>query len=201
MSERAHASAARRPVAARPFAIALGGNDGDVRAAFSAALAALAARFGPLEVAPLYRSEPVSSRPQAEFLNTVALGSTTLAAETLLAAALEIERALGRRREALPAGAAPGPRPIDLDLLFVGDERRASSALVLPHPRLRERRFVLAPLADLAPDLPLPPDGATATALLAALPARPWAVRARFATATANAPRPEPSERSERAEP
>jgi 2-amino-4-hydroxy-6-hydroxymethyldihydropteridine diphosphokinase len=178
VSERAPAGAARPPAVPRRFAIALGGNDGDVRAAFSSALAALAARFGPLEVAPLYRSEPVSARAQAEFLNTVALGSTAAAAETLLAAALEIEAALGRRRESAGSATGPGPRPIDLDLLFVGDERRASPTLVLPHPRLRERRFVLAPLADLAPELPLPPDGATAADLLRALPARPWAVRA-----------------------
>ena len=163
----------------RPFAVALGGNEGDVRAAFASALAALAARFGPLEVAPLYRSEPVSPLPQPEFLNTVALGATAASVEELLAAALAVERALGRRRdpESVAAGAPPGPRPIDLDLLFVGDERRDSPAIALPHPRLRARRFVLAPLADLAPDFALPPDGATPRALLAALSERPWAVR------------------------
>ena len=161
----------------RPFAVALGGNTGDVRAAFAVALAELAARFGPLEVAPLYRSEPVSALPQPEFLNTVALGATAASAEELLAAALTVEAALGRRRDAAADDAPAAPRPIDLDLLFVGDERRASPALELPHPRLRTRRFVLAPLADLAPDLPLPPDGATPRALLAALPERPWARR------------------------
>lgn len=70
-----------------------------------------------------------------------------------------------------------GPREIDVDLLLVGSERRASAELELPHPRLRERRFVLAPLAEIAPDLPLPPDGATPAALLARLGPRPWVVR------------------------
>lgn len=115
----------------------------------------------------------MSSIPQPDFLNTVALGASSASAERLLAAALEVEAELGRRRD----GARDAPRTIDIDLLFAGDERRAGPGLVLPHPRLRERRFVLAPLADLAPDLPLPPDGATPRELLARLPARPWVRR------------------------
>jgi len=69
------------------------------------------------------------------------------------------------------------PRTIDLDLLVVGAELRSGPGLVLPHPRLRERRFALAPLAELAPDLALPPDGATVATLLARLPERPWVER------------------------
>jgi len=80
--------------------------------------------------------------------------------------------ALAKRIEAL-AGRRPGPRgadrPLDIDLLFHGASRRDGAELTLPHPALRRRRFVLAPLADLAPDLPLPPDGATARELLARL--------------------------------
>jgi len=123
-------------------------------------------------VAPFYRTEAVSDRPEDPYLNTVALGATRATPEALLAAAHEIEAALGRRRER-----PGGPRPIDLDLLFVEGESRSGAAIELPHPRLRERRFVLAPLADLAPDLALPPDGSTVRDLLAALPERPWAVR------------------------
>lgn len=96
----------------------------------------------------------------------MALGRTTEPPETLLSFARELESSLGRRRRQRDA-----PREIDIDLLFLGDERRSSPELTLPHPRLRERRFVLAPLAEVAPDLPLPPDGATARELLAALPA------------------------------
>lgn len=103
-------------------------------------------------MAPLYRSEPVSPIPQPEYLNTVALGHGLQEPEELLAGALAVEAELGRRRN-LPLG----PRRIDLDLLFVGDLERDAPGLRLPHPRLRERRFVLAPLADLVPDLALPP--------------------------------------------
>ena len=115
----------------------------------------------------------MSPIPQPEYLNTVALGVSALGAEALLAGALAVEIELGRRRD----GRRDAPRTIDIDLLFVGDEQRPGPGLELPHPRLRERRFVLAPLADLAPDLPLPPDGATPRELLARLPASPWAHR------------------------
>lgn len=110
--------------------------------------------------------------PQPDYLNTVAVGYGEFAPDLLLAGALAVEAGLGRRREARGA-----PRTIDVDLLLVGDEMRSTAELTLPHPRLRERRFVLAPLADLLPDLPLPPDGATPRRLLEDLPARPWALR------------------------
>ncbi|GMU65302.1 MAG: hypothetical protein AMXMBFR36_15760 [Acidobacteriota bacterium] len=110
--------------------------------------------------------------PQPAYLNSVAVGFGTFSPETLLAGALEVEAELGRQR-----GAPGAPRTIDIDLLLVGDLVRSRSEVTLPHPRMRERRFVLAPLADLAPDLPLPPDGATPRDLLAGLPDRPWAVR------------------------
>lgn len=123
-------------------------------------------------MAPLYRSEPVSTIPQADYLNTVVVGETAETPRRLLAFAQRLERELGRRPRARDAA-----REIDLDLLFVGALIVHGPGLELPHPRLRERRFVLAPLADVAPDLPLPPDGATARRLLAALPERPWARR------------------------
>ena len=102
--------------------------------------------------------------------------------ETLLEAALAIERELGRDRGA--DSARDAPRTIDVDLLFAGDERHSTARLTLPHPRLRERRFVLAPLADLVPGLVLAPTGATVAQLLASLPPRPAAERI--------GPRPEP---------
>lgn len=153
----------------RPFAIALGANLGEPRATIQAALGRLEALLGPLSVAPLYLTEPISPIPQPDYLNTVVLGRTDEAPETLLDLLSELEIELGRAACHEP----DAPREIDLDLLFVGELERSTDRLVLPHPRLRERRFVLAPLADLAPDLALPPDGETVVRLLARLPDRP----------------------------
>jgi 7,8-dihydro-6-hydroxymethylpterin-pyrophosphokinase len=72
-----------------------------------------------------------------------------------------LERAAGRRH-----GVRFGPRPLDIDLLLYGDLRSSTPELTLPHPRLRERRFMLEPLAALAPDWPVPPDGVTVRELL-----------------------------------
>ncbi len=152
----------------RLFAFGLGGNLGDVPKSIATAVALLEEELGPLQLAPLYRSEPVSEWPQPDFLNTVLLGRSRRSPEDLLALALHLEGRLGRKRlERF------GPRTIDIDLLFVGDEVRSGPDLVLPHPRLRERRFVLQPLFDLASELPLPPDGATVSTCLARLPLRP----------------------------
>jgi 2-amino-4-hydroxy-6-hydroxymethyldihydropteridine diphosphokinase len=161
------------------FAFALGANLGDARGTIERALTRLAARFGPLTIAPLYRTAPVSPIPQPEFLNTVAVGRTNEPPESLLVFARDLERELGRVERHRDA-----PREIDIDLLLVGSEQRASPTLVLPHPRLRERRFVLAPLADVAPDLPLPPDGATPARLLASLPPGPAVERLDSGTGT-----------------
>lgn len=133
--------------------------------------------LGPLRVAPLYRTSPVSPIAQADFLNTVALGRVVAGAgapgpEEVLAFAKALELAAGRRR-----GRRFGPRSLDVDLLLFGDERRQRPELTLPHPRLAERRFVLAPLADLAPRLTLPGAGATVRELLGRLAAAERAER------------------------
>jgi 2-amino-4-hydroxy-6-hydroxymethyldihydropteridine diphosphokinase len=98
----------------------------------------------------VYETEPVETSPQPAFLNMVAelRGSTLPPPEQMLARMLRVEYALGRRREAPMA-----PRTIDLDLLLYRDATRATEFLTLPHPRLHLRRFVLAPLAELAPKL------------------------------------------------
>jgi len=143
-----------------------------VRETLQAALERLAARLGPLDVAPLYRTGPVSPVPQPDFLNTAAAGRTAVAPEEALALARELERAAGRdpeRGPARPAAERWGPRPLDVDLLVWGGLVSADPELTLPHPRLRERAFVLVPLAEVAPDLHVPPDGATVAELLARL--------------------------------
>lgn len=150
---------------ASTLALGLGGNLGDVEGQLGQALDLLAHHlaergFGPLSIAPLYRSAPISAISQPDFLNTVALAelesgspSEGLARE-LLGFAKALEHSAGRRE-----GERDSPRPLDVDLLFFGELQIDTPELTLPHPRFRGRRFVLAPLADLAPDLPLPPDG------------------------------------------
>jgi 2-amino-4-hydroxy-6-hydroxymethyldihydropteridine diphosphokinase len=101
---------------------------------------------------PLYASRPLGDIVQPDFVNAVAGVLTRLDAEALLGALRGIETALGR-----PAARERwGPRIIDLDLLSYGRERRSQGALLLPHPGIVERNFVLYPLADIAPDLDLP---------------------------------------------
>jgi 2-amino-4-hydroxy-6-hydroxymethyldihydropteridine diphosphokinase len=112
----------------------------------------------------VYETEPVDVRDQPAFLNMVAeLDAGALPSpEQLLARLLRIEYALGRRRER-----RRGPRTIDLDLLFYGEEQRETEFLTLPHPRLSERRFVLVPLCELNPRLRHPARGRTVGQLLA----------------------------------
>ena len=103
-----------------------------------------------IRLSHIYETEPVETFPQPPFLNQVAelRGSTLPPPETVMARLLRIEYALGRRREV-----EKGPRLIDLDLLFYRDHTSDTSFLTLPHPRLHARRFVLQPLAELAPGL------------------------------------------------
>ncbi len=101
---------------------------------------------------PLYRTPPFGEIVQPAFVNAAAGLLTQLAPEDLLAALRAIERDLGR----LPPRERWGPRVIDLDLLVVGRETRATDSLKLPHPGIAERDFVLFPLADIAPDLEVP---------------------------------------------
>lgn len=154
-----------------PFALGLGGNlpppGRRVEEVLAEAIRALDRELGPLDVARLYLTVPISAIPQPDYLNTAVAGVTARPPAELLAAARRLERAAGRRRE--PGLPRDAPRPLDVDLLVYGDRITTAPELTLPHPRLRERRFVLAPLADVLPDLPLPPDGATTAELLAAV--------------------------------
>lgn len=136
--------------------LGLGANQGSPRAQLEAALELLA-RDGRVRVLGLsgwYRTAPVGGPPgQPDFVNAVARLATVLEPHALLARLLAVERALGRDRA---AEVRHGPRPVDLDLLLYGNLRLASRELVVPHPRLWQRAFVLVPLAELAPDL-VPP--------------------------------------------
>ncbi len=132
--------------------VGLGANLGDAPRQLAAAVRELAGLPGVRvkAVSPLYRSRPVDA-PGPDYHNAVVALATTRVAPDLLAALQAIERAAGRERPYLHA-----PRTLDLDLLRYGDGRIDSPALVVPHPRLQQRAFVLRPLADLAPQL-VPP--------------------------------------------
>ncbi|HEU4459361.1 MAG TPA: 2-amino-4-hydroxy-6-hydroxymethyldihydropteridine diphosphokinase [Methylibium sp.] len=141
--------------------VGLGANLGDALAALRAAVAALDALPATRRVAlsSLYRSAPIDSSGP-DYLNAVAALDTALAPHELLAALQAIELEHGRERPYRNA-----PRTLDLDLLLHGDARLGESALTLPHPRLHERAFVLAPLAEIAPGLELPAHGRIEAAL------------------------------------
>lgn len=134
----------REPVTAF---VGLGANLGAAQQAVHDALAALATLPDTrlVRASRLYRSAPVDAGGP-DFINAVAQVQTCLTAPELLAALQDIERAAGRERPYRNA-----PRTLDLDLLLYGDARIASAALTVPHPRMRERAFVLLPLQELAP--------------------------------------------------
>ena len=121
------------------------------------------------QTSPFYLSPAWPDPIDPPFVNAVAVVATDLAPEALLAALHAIEAGFGRRR-----GKKNAPRTLDLDLIAYDDERRggAGGGLILPHPRLAEREFVLAPLCDIAPDWRSPATGETAAAMLARLPDR-----------------------------
>jgi len=114
-------------------------------------------------VSSWYDTAPVGFTEQPRFLNGALLLETELAPVELMRALLGIERAMGRDRSAAPA---KGPRVIDLDLLLMGDLILSSSELTLPHPAMAERRFVLEPLAEIAPAMVDPVSGRTVLAML-----------------------------------
>jgi len=148
------------PAAPRAY-IGLGANLGDARATLRAAVAALdrLPQTRLVAVSSLYRSAPIDSTGP-DYLNAVASLDTTLAPHELLAALQAIELEHGRERPYRNA-----PRTLDLDLLLHGDAVLDTPTLTLPHPRLLERAFVLAPLAQLQPALRLP-GGRTASEAL-----------------------------------
>ena len=137
--------------------LALGSNLGDRRANLDRALERLAApELRVVRVSSTYETAPRDVLHQPWFLNQVAEAETTLFPRRLLARAQKIERELGRKR-----GQPRGPRVIDIDILLFGEAIISTPDLEVPHPRMLERRFVLEPLAELAPDLRHPATGRT----------------------------------------
>jgi 2-amino-4-hydroxy-6-hydroxymethyldihydropteridine diphosphokinase len=131
-------------------ALGLGGNVGDVAEAFVIALQRLAEAPGVTlrRASSVYLTPPWGKLDQPPFLNMAAIVATSLPAPALLALCLDIERGMGReRRERW------GPRTLDIDILTYGDATIDAPDLKVPHPRMTERAFVLAPLAETAPDL------------------------------------------------
>ena len=147
--------------------IGMGSNMGNRAEHCRKALAALAACQGCLVEAasPLYETEPVDFEDQDWFVNGVACLRTGLEPQALLEQLRAIERAMGRS----PEGRKFGPRVLDLDILFFNDWILHTTDLEFPHPRLHQRRFVLKPLCDIAPELVHPVLGQTVRSLLSSL--------------------------------
>lgn len=158
LSERTHT-----PPAA--VVLGLGANLGDPVAQLARAVAWLGEIVELAAVSSVYRTEPVGYAGQPDFFNLVCVGSTPLPPEELLGATQAIERAMGRE-----PSFRNGPRPIDIDLLDHGGSVLSTPSLVLPHPEIPRRGFVLHPLAEAAPEWRHPLLGATARELLLAAP-------------------------------
>jgi 2-amino-4-hydroxy-6-hydroxymethyldihydropteridine diphosphokinase len=140
----------------RKAVIAVGTNLGDRRAAVAFAIERLGAVLSDVSLSDLIETEPDGEglQDQPLFLNGVIVGETTLPPRALLDELLAIEQAFGRQRP------HPGaPRTLDLDLVLLGDQIVDEPGLQVPHPRFRDRFFVLGPLAEIAPDIRDPVTG------------------------------------------
>lgn len=147
-----------------PVAIALGSNLGDRAWYLRSALEALRKVLTDLRPSTFYETVPVGVGEQPMFLNAAAIGHTRLSPQDLMLALLDIERRLGRERP--HPGAA---RVIDLDLVLYGDTVMSTASVSVPHPRFRDRLFVLDPLCELAPEWIDPVTGESLAGLRARL--------------------------------
>ena len=144
--------------------LSLGSNMGDRQHNLNEALELLSQRAKLFEVSSTYDTEPVGNPDQPRFLNLAARIQTRLAPLELLSLTKGIEAKLGRVKDK-----PNSPRPIDIDILFYGDQVIKNRQLTVPHPRLTERAFVLVPLAEIAPKLIHPVSGKSAEKMLAEL--------------------------------
>jgi 2-amino-4-hydroxy-6-hydroxymethyldihydropteridine diphosphokinase len=149
------------------IALALGSNTGDRQAALRAAVKGLAPFLTITAISPIYETPAAYVTDQPAFLNAVLTGTTQLAPLALLQAIKQLETALGRQ-----PSFRYGPRLIDIDIIFYGQQVSETPELTVPHPLLAEREFVLRPLADIAPDWLHPMREQTVTEILAQLPER-----------------------------
>ena len=151
------------------IAVALGSNLGDREGNLRGVTAALASLLASLRVSSFHETKPVGvTTAQPLFLNAAAVGDSDLPAHTLLQRLLAIEASFGRERPYPRA-----PRTLDIDLILYGDEIIETPDVTVPHPRFRERRFVLEPLSEIAPDWIDPITGRSIAELLNALRHKP----------------------------
>lgn len=153
--------------------LGLGSNLGDRETNLRTALDSLRGQVSLDLVSSVYETEPVGFREQPWFLNLICRGKTSLDPFELLSLAKSVEARMGREESFRNA-----PRPIDIDILFFGDRIVSADDLRIPHPRIVERRFVMVPLAEIAPDLVHPELRKTIKTLLSDL-ADPGQVRRR----------------------
>lgn len=143
------------------MALGFGSNLGDSEEILRRAIRQISRQLIEPKVGPLVRSAPIPTSDQPDYLNTVVVGAASIRPRELLSIAQQIEWDAGRRPTSRNAA-----RYLDIDVLLWGDIEMQRPELVIPHPRLRERRFVLEPLAALIGSFPVPPDGRTIDDLL-----------------------------------
>jgi len=148
----------------RSIAVGFGSNLGDRHAQLVAAAGRVSDFLSTFRLSTIIETAPVGAGTEHDppYLNAAGVGESALSARELLEALQAIERAAGRTRPY-----ANAPRTLDLDLILVGEEIVEEKGLTLPHPRFRDRRFVLEPLAQIAPGLKDPVSGLTVQQLLA----------------------------------
>lgn len=147
-----------------PVYLSLGSNLADRKSNLEAVRSALPPEVVILEASSFYETEPWGYVDQPDFLNQILLAETQLSAADLLAYVKDLEVEIGRE-----PSFRFGPRLVDIDIIFYGDQIIQQPDLEIPHPRFRERAFVLVPLAEISPDLMVPGTDQTVSDLLEAL--------------------------------